>query len=520
MTEVNQKRIATNTLLLYVRMLVVMLVGLYTTRVIINALGPGHYGIYDAVGGIVLMVSFISSTMSSACQRYYSYEMTRGNQEDLQKIFSISLTVFFILTALIILLAETAGNWYLFNKMDVDGNYDAAEWVFQFSILSFALQILRVPYQGMVIAKEKMKVFAYLSLIEAFAILGIAILLAHTPDDKNYRLILYSGLMAGIQLLTSVFYWLYCRLFYAECRFKFIIDRAKFNELFSYAGWNMIGSSADVFKSVGLNLLLNSTFGTLVSAARGVANKVFNTITQLNNNFFTAVRPQIYKSYAAGEMNDMRKLICQSTRFSYYLLFLLALPILLETDFILPIWLRGRNVPEHAYLLTQLMVIDGLANCFTSPFAASIQATGNIRNYQLVIGGTLLTILPLSYIGVHFLEWPPASVFIISIGVTVITQFLRFHFVKKQVGLETKPYLQSVLLPIVLVTVICSVLSIGIKYASHHFIDSALWVQSIIVIGTSMVIICIAVYTIGITRTERKHALEMVADFINKKRPK
>ena len=282
----------------------------------------------------------------------------------------------------------------------------------------------------------------------------------------------------------------------------------------------MIGSSADVFKSVGLNLLLNSTFGTLVSAARGVANKVFNTITQLNNNFFTAVRPQIYKSYAAGEMNDMRKLICQSTRFSYYLLFLLALPILLETDFILPIWLRGRNVPEHAYLLTQLMVIDGLANCFTSPFAASIQATGNIRNYQLVIGGTLLTILPLSYIGVHFLEWPPASVFIISIGVTVITQFLRFHFVKKQVGLETKPYLKGVLLPIVLVTVICSVLSIGIRYASHHFIDSALWVQSLIVIATSMVIICAVVYTIGITRTERKHALEMVADFINKKRPK
>lgn len=520
MPEVDQKRIATNTLLLYVRMLVVMLVGLYTTRVIINALGPGHYGIYDAVGGIVLMVSFISSTMSSACQRYYSYEMTRGNQEDLQKIFSISLTVFFILTALIILLAETAGNWYLFNKMDVDGNYDAAEWVFQFSILSFALQILRVPYQGMVIAKEKMKVFAYLSLIEAFAILGIAILLAHTPDDKNYRLILYSGLMAGIQLLTSVFYWLYCRLFYAECRFKFIIDRAKFNELFSYAGWNMIGSSADVFKSVGLNLLLNSTFGTLVSAARGVANKVFNTITQLNNNFFTAVRPQIYKSYAAGEMNDMRKLICQSTRFSYYLLFLLALPILLETDFILPIWLRGRNVPEHAYLLTQLMVIDGLANCFTSPFAASIQATGNIRNYQLVIGGTLLTILPLSYIGVHFLGWPPASVFIISIGVTVITQFLRFHFVKKQIGLEAKPYLKSVLEPILAVTAICSALSLTVKYASHRYIDCALWIQSLIVIAASMLIICLAVYTIGITRTERKHALEMVADFINKKRPK
>ena len=382
MPEVNQKRIATNTLLLYLRMVVVMLVGLYTSRVIIDALGQDHFGIYDAVGGIVLMVSFISTTMSSASQRYYSYEMAKGNPDELRKVFNISLTVFFILTLLIVLIAETAGNWFLVHKMNVSGHLDAAKWVFQFSILSFALQILRVPYQGMVIAKEKMKVFAYLSLFEAFAILGIALLLSHTADDKNHRLILYAAMMSGIQFMTSAFYWLYCRLFYKECRFRFIFDRKKFREIFSYAGWNLIGSSADVFKSQGLNILLNVSFGTLVSAARGVSNKVFSTITQLNSNFFTAVRPQLYKSYASGEMDDMRKLICQSARFSFYLLFLLALPILLETDFILPIWLRGRNVPEHACIFTRLMVIEGLVNSFTSPFAASIQATGKIRNYQ------------------------------------------------------------------------------------------------------------------------------------------
>ena len=213
MPEVNQKRIATNTLLLYVRMVLVMLVGLYTSRVIIDALGQDHFGIYDAVGGIVMMVSFISTTMSSACQRYYSYEMTKGNLEELKKVFSISLTVFFILTLFIVILAETLGTWFLVHKMKVAGNLDAAKWVFQFSILSFALQILRVPYQGMVIAKEKMKVFAYLSLFEAFASLGIALLLTHTADDKNSRLILFAGLMAGIQVMTSAFYWIYCRLF-------------------------------------------------------------------------------------------------------------------------------------------------------------------------------------------------------------------------------------------------------------------------------------------------------------------
>ena len=517
MTEVNQNRIATNTLLLYVRMVIVMLVGLYTSRVIIDALGQDHFGIYDAVGGIVMMVSFISTTMSSACQRYYSYEMAKGNMDELKKVFSISLTVFFILTVFIVLLAETVGSWFLVNKMKVAGNLDAAKWVFQFSIISFALQILRVPYQGMVIAKEKMKVFAYLSLIEAFASLGIALLLAHTADDKNYRLIIYAALMAGIQVLTTLFYWIYCRLYYKECRFKFIVDRNKFKEIFSYAGWNLIGSSADVFKNQGLNILLNVTFGTLISAARGVANKVFNTIVQLNNNFFIAVRPQIYKSYAAGEMDDMRKLICQSTRFSYYLLFLLALPILLEIDFILPIWLRGRNVPDQASLLTQLMIIEGLINCLTSPMSTSIQATGNIRNYQLVIGGTLLTILPLSYVGLHFFNWPPASVFIISIAVTVVTHFLRFHFVRKQIGISGRTYLMSVLLPIVAVTIVCTVLSLGAKHMSHQFLVHYYWLRSLTVIGVSMLITCCTVYLIGVTKTERKHAWEIVLEKLGKK---
>ena len=517
MTAVNQERIAKNTLLLYVRMVVVMLVGLYTSRVIIDALGQEHFGIYDAVGGIVLMVSFISSTMSSACQRYYSYEMERGNTQALKLVFSLSLTIFFILTALIILLAETVGNWFLTNKMDVAGHIEAARWVFQFSILAFSLLILRTPYQGMVIAKEKMKVFAYLSLFEAFATLGIALLLSHTPNDKNHRLILYSGLMAGIQLMTTLFYWVYCRLFYQECRFKFTMDREKFREMFSFAGWNMIGSCADVFKSVGLNILLNVTFGTLVSAARGVANKVFNTITQLNVNFFTAVRPQLYKSYAAGDMDDMRKLICQSTRFSFFLLLLLALPILLETDFILPIWLRGRNVPDHAYILTKLMVIDGLLNCFTSPLAASVQATGNIRNYQIVIGGTLLLILPLSYVAVTWLGLPPASVFIISIAVTVITQFERIWFVRKLVTLDIRYYLRTVLLPILLVTAISSALSVAVRVWMQNTPFSVDWISHSLVILASMLITCMAVYTMGVTRTERKHAFEMVKNFLSKK---
>lgn len=513
MTEVNQQRIAKNTLLLYVRMLIVMVVGLYTSRVIINALGTEHYGVYDAVGAIVMMVSFISSTMSSACQRYYSYEMANGNSSGLQLVFNLSLTVFFILTVIIVLLGETLGVWFLNHKMDVGGHYEAARWVFQFSVFSFAMIILRTPYQGMVVAKEKMKVFAYLSLFEAFANLVIALLLQHTQDDKDSRLILYAGLLAGVQLVNTIFYWIYCNLFYAECRFKFRMDREKFREIFSYAGWNMIGSSADVLKNQGLSLLLNSSFGPIVSAARGVGNKVYTTLSQLNTNFFTATRPQLYKSYAAGEMDDMRKLVCQSTRFSYFLLFLVALPLLLETHFILPIWLRGRNVPDEAYLITQLMLADGLLNCFTSPLAASIQATGKVRNYQLVIGCTLLTIVPLSYIGIRYLGLPPASVFMVSIAVTFFTHIERLWFVRRQIGLDISNYLRTVLVPVIVVTVLSTGLSLLVKtYIAPLF--NREWLGALTVIAASMLIVCLFVYTMGTTKTERKHAVEMLFNVI------
>lgn len=516
MTVVNQQRIAKNTFLLYVRMVVVMLVGLYTTRVVIDALGLEHYGVYDAVGGIVLMVSFISSTMSGACQRYYSYEIGRQNTERLKLVFSISLTVFFILTAFILILAETLGIWYLNNHADDGGHTTAARWVYQFSVLAFIISILKSPYQGMVVAKEKMKVFAYLSLFECFASLATAMILSHTPDIKDNRLILYGGLMAGIQLVTSSFYWIYCRLFYAECRLTFRMDKAVFKEMFAYAGWNMIGSCSDVFERVGLNMLLNVKFGPIVSGARGIANKVFNTMTQLNTNFFMAVKPQIYKSHAAGEKKELHKLVCLATRISFFLVILVALPILLETDFILKIWLRGRNITDLAVLLTKLMVIEGLVNCFTEPLATAVQATGDIRNYKVVIGGTFLLILPLSYLGITFAGLPPESAFIISIIVSFITQVERLWFVKKQVQLNMSYYFRTVLIPVAIVAVICISLSILFKSRIDQIEFDRFWVGPVLVIAVSMLTVCLSFYIFGITKSERRQAWDMAMNLIGK----
>lgn len=512
MTAVDQKRIAANTILLYVRMLVVMVVNLYTSRVVIDALGQEYYGIFDAVGGIVLLVSFLTGPMSTACQRYYSYELELNNSDNLKRVFNISLTIFFILTMAIILLAETAGYWFLMHKTDVNGHYYAAKWVFQFSIISFALYIVRVPYQGMIISREKMKVFAYLSLFEAFATLGIAFVLIKTPDDKDNRLIIYAGLRLGIQFITTLFHWLYCRLYYKECRFKLVFDKTKFKEMFSYSSWNMIGASADVFKNIGLNALLNVFFGPIISAARAIANKVQMTITQLNINFFTAVRPQIYKSYTANEINDMHKLVCQSSRFCFYLLFVVALPLLLETEFILPLWLRGRNVPDYAYILTRLMIIDALVNSLNSPLSAPVQATGNIRKFQLVVGTTMLTILPLSYVAVKFLEMPPETVFYISIIVSFLSQMLRMWFVYRQTGLKMSVYLTKAVLPIILVTIISTALSL----LSKNLLMSYDWhnqtLLSLSVMALSIIITSVTAYFAGITSSERRNGWKMVKE--------
>lgn len=518
MSAIDQKRIAKNTLLLYVRMIVVMLVGLYTSRVVLDALGKEFFGIYDAVAGIVLMASFISETMLSACQRWYAFEMGRGNHNELNRTFCISFTIFFIITAIIAILAETAGGWFLENKMNVSGHIVAAKWVFHFSVISFCIQILRFPYQGIVVAKEKMKVYAYLSLVEVIINLSIAFALAHTSDIKEDRLILYAALMVGAQLLVSAFYWLYCKLFYTECHYRFVFDMSKFKEMFSYAGWNMIGSCADVFKSYGLGILINVAFGPIASAAKAIASKVYYTIRQLNANFFSAVRPQLVKSYAAGEVAEMRNLICQSTRISFFLLFVAALPIFLEVDFILPLWLRGRNVPAESYIFTRLLVIECLLNALVSPLASSIQATGKVRNYQIVIGLTLLLILPVAYLGINWFGFPAESVFMVSIVMTLITQVLRTLFVRKQIGLLISDYLKKAILPITIVVLVSSALSIGFQAVCDNiFADNT--IKSICVVLFSVLIVCLTTVFVGLTQSERKNVMKMMASYVcNKKR--
>jgi O-antigen/teichoic acid export membrane protein len=499
MSVIDQKRIAKNTLLLYIRMGLIMLISLYTSRVILDALGETDMGIYSTVGGIVMMFAFLSNTMSTACQRFFAYELGRNDFDELKRVFSISVLVFVAIAIIVVVLCETAGLALLYKKIQTEGRFEAALWVFQCSILSFVFTILRTPYQGMIIIKEKMKVFTYISVVEAVGNLAIALLIARTSSD---RLILYGVLMLVINVLVSLYYILYCTRFYNECRFRFYWDTAKFKEIFSFAGWNMIGSLSGVCKSQGLTILLNIFFGNAIVAARTMSYKVYVTIQQFADNFLNAIRPQIMKSYAADDKEGMNKLINQGSKFSYFLLFIVALPILTETSFILNIWLK--EVPNKTAIFSKLVIINALIDVLSNPIASAIQAQGNIKWYQIVCGSVLLLILPFSYLCLK-LGYAPESVFIVSIIISLLIFVLRLMFAHKMLGVSYNAYLKNVVVPISLVTILSPILPIVL-----HCTINVGWKQSLFVIIVSVLCVTLFTYILGLTRNERKLIMQVL----------
>lgn len=501
---IDQKRIAKNTLLLYIRMGLIMLISLYTSRVILDALGEVDMGIYSTVAGIVMMFTFLSNTMSTACQRFYAYEMGRDDPEGLNRVFSFCVIVFCALSLLIVVLCETVGLWLLYQKINTDGRMDAALWVFHCAVLSFVFTIIRMPYQGMVIIKEKMKVFAYISIFEALGNLAIAFLIAGTSHD---RLILYGILMMLVNVGVSLYYVCYCVRFYPECHFRFVHGKHQFKEIFSFAGWNMIGSLANVCKSQGITILLNMFFGNAVVAARTMAYKVFSTLQQFADNFTTAIKPQIMKSYAAGDKEGMFKLVFQGSKFSFYLLFVLSLPILLETPFLLDFWLK--DVPAYTVPFTRLVIVNALIDVFAYPLAVAIQADGRIRNYQLITGGLLLLILPVSYILLKVVPGvPPQLIFWTSIVVCFFALFVRVILVHRCTGMPVGGWLRMVLLPVFIVAIVSSVVPVVLEAC----MDASV-VRFIVVILASILMVLLSSYCLGLTTTERKHIREMVTTY-------
>lgn len=418
-----------------------MAVNLYTSRVVLKTLGVEDFGIYNVVGGIITMFAFINSAMASTTQRYLTFELGKGDLAGLNKVFSVSVSIHVLIAAIIFILGETVGLWFLYHKMVIPAmRIDAAIWVYQLSILSSIVMIISVPYNACIIAHEKMSAFAYISILEVVLKLGIVYVLWFVAWDK---LKLYAVLMFMTQLLIRVVYGRYCSMHFTETKYRFLREKNLFKEMLSFAGWNLWGNCASVFYTQGLNILLNMFFGPVVNAARGIAVQVQAAIMQFSVSFQTALNPQITKSYANNDMGYMHKLIYSASKYSFFLLLLLSFPILLNMPFLLRVWLS--NYPDYTVSFTRLMICCTIVDAVANPLMISASATGKVRKYQSVIGGLLLCILPISYVVLR-LGGNPISVFFVHLSICILAFTVRLFIVRPMIQLSLRDYCNKVVL--------------------------------------------------------------------------
>lgn len=476
-------------------MLLMMVISLYTSRVILNALGVEDYGIYNIVGGVVTMFSILSGSLSAAISRFITFELGKGDIDKLKKVFCTAVNVQMILIVLITVLLETIGLWFLNYKMVIPAErMFAANCVFQFSVITFTINLWSVPYNASIIAHERMSAFAYISIFDAVAKLAIAFTVSLSPFD---RLVYYGLLILIIGLIQRVLYTWYCTKHFEECHYEFRFDKQTTKEMFGFAGWNFIGASSAVLRDQGGNMIINIFFGPSVNAARGVAMSVNHAVTGFVTNFMTAINPQITKSYASGDYDYMFKLIFQGARLSFYILLILALPIIFTTQYLLELWLG--IVPEHAANFARLVLIFTMSESLANPLVTVMLATGRIRNYQLIVGGCQLLNLPFSYMSLR-MGYPPESVFLIAIVVSVLCEITRLIMLRGMINLSVRAFLKNVYFNVIVVTAIASL----IPYITLTYLQlNDLW-SFITLCAVSFFSAIFSIYIIGCNKRDRE----------------
>lgn len=422
-----------------------MLVSLYTVRVVLEVLGAEDYGIYNVVAGVVTMFSFLSGAMATASQRYFSFDLGKKDYEQLKKTFSVSFVIYMLIALIVVVLAETIGLWFVYNKLVIPADrIQAARWIYHAAIISFVFTILTTPYMALIIAHEDMNIYAYVSIVEAVLKLALVFILPLLNADK---LIMYGILMAVVVIINTTLYRTICKKKYPECKAKLQWDKGLFTELISYTGWNMFGASVGVFKNQAVNIVLNQFFNPVVIAARSIAIQVNAAVNSFSQSFSTAVRPQIIKHYASESYEEMNKLVFRSCKMTFFLMCIMTLPMLLEMPYILNIWLK--NVPQYAVIFTQLALLDALIDSVSYPLMAAAQATGRIKLYQAVVGLVLLLNVPLSLLALY-VGFSPVSVFIVAILLTVTAFIVRLCILKKLLVFSIVSFLSSVIAPLLI----------------------------------------------------------------------
>lgn len=502
----NNKRIAKNTLFLYIRTLFVLLVSLYMSRVILQVLGVSDYGIYQVIGGLVAMFGVLSTALSAAISRFITFEIGSGNKEKLCRVFSTSVIVQFIIAFIVLLVAEVIAIWFIQTQMQIpEGRMIAAQWVLHCSLITFCINLVSVPYNACIIAHEHMKAFAYISILDVLLKLVVCFCIFISPVDK---LIFYAVLLTIEAVIIRIIYSFYCHRHFEETRNKLIFDKVIFRDMLSFSGWNFFNNANGILSIQGVNMLINVFFGVTVNAARGIAVQVENAVLQFVNNFTVAINPQITKSYATGDMERMYSLVCRGAKFSYFAMLLMALPIVCEAEKILNIWLTV--VPEHTVIFVQLSLVLGVFDCVGASGYTACAATGKMKRYALILTPIGLLEFPLTW--VFFLMGAPVvSTYYLYIFIKFLVLMARLFLLRDMVGLSPVVFIKNVFYPIVLTTLVAVLPSMLVIY----FFPQSLWRLFVSVIVALSAVSFASLY-VGMTVGERQIIMERVYKFLRK----
>lgn len=470
-----------------------MLITLYTSRIVLNALGVEDYGIYNVVGGFVSLFSVINASLMVAIMRFITFELGTNNKEEQNKIFCTAINIEILMSMIIFIIAETIGLWFLDNKMIIPSDrLFAAKIVYQFSVFTFILNLISIPYRSTIVAHEKMSTFAYLSIIEAIWKLIVAYAIFITPFDK---LITYGFLYLLIAVFIRAVYGIYCTKKFEECTYRIIFDKKLFKRMLNFAGWETIGSGAASIRDQGSNILINMFFGAAVNAARAISMHVYSAIEGFVQNFMMALNPQITKSYAQDDKKYLMNLIYKGAQYSFYLMFTLSLPVILNTYYILKLWLN--IVPEHTVNFVRITLMIGLVNTFSRTLVTAQNATGKNKWYQIIIGGTNLLTLPFAYISLK-MGGPSEAVFIVTLGIEVIRLFLRLPILKRMININIKDFF----IKVVVKPLSISLISAFIPFIIYKSTETSL-VNFLSVTVISLMCSCSCIYFLGLSQNEK-----------------
>ena len=496
MHKSNNSTIVRNTLVLYLRAILMLVIGLYTSRVILKTLGVSDFGVYNAVGGIVSMFGFISSSLGNSTSRFITIAVGRGDQEYTNKVFGNIKVLYYGLCVIIVLLSETVGLWFLYNKMTIPPDrMQATFWVFQYSVLSTVIGLICIPYNSAIIAHERMSAFAYISLLDVIMKLLICFLLQVIPYD---RLVIYASLFFLVEIIDRIIYVTYCNKHFREVRAPARIDKVQLRELFSISAWTFSGNLCWILNTQGINLILNVFFGPIVNAARGIAMQVQGVMGQFVSNFQTAVNPQITKSYACSDYVRMHSLLQLSSKFSYLLMFVMSVPVFIEAPLILIWWLH--TVPENTVVYLRIILIYSVLATLSNPLWISVLATGKLKKYQIFDNIVQFLVIPVSYIAFKYFDAMSYWVFIILIISEIVDIIIRIWIVLPLINHKYSVYIREVILPLLVVTFTAPLL----PFLLSGFFANGL-IKFICVCCVSLICSIISIWLFGLKHSERDY---------------